>query len=399
MLRDAAADGLAVIPRGGGTKMSLGNVPRAADLILSTRRLDQIRDYTPADLTITVEAGVRLADLQETLRREGQFLPLDPPGGSASTIGGIIATNASGPRRLRYGSARDLVIGVRVAQADGNVTKAGAKVVKNVAGYDLNKLYVGSLGTLVVLGEVNFKLTPLPEVYRTIVCPMPSVEMAMKVVGRILHSPLWPTALEVVNVKAAESLDGLNSYAGNGVGAVLVAEADGFAKGVARQVQDIETYAREYGATDAHVLGEQEATLLWNELRDAATQAGADRALVLKIAVPTASVAALVAAVETAFSVTSSAPIVISHAGSGIIYVYTGDVDTAEAELTAAVVDLRRSAVAVGGSLVVERCTTTLKGMLDVWGDVGPALRVMRSLKNTFDPQGVLNPGRFVGGI
>ncbi|GAC1428052.1 MAG: FAD-binding oxidoreductase [Chloroflexota bacterium] len=394
VLHEAAGEGLAVIPRGGGTKMGLGNVPRAADIVLSTRGVGGILDYTPADLTITVGAGMRLAELQDVLRRERQFLALDPARSADATLGGVVAANASGPRRLRYGSARDLVIGVRVAQTDGNVTKAGAKVVKNVAGYDLNKLYVGSLGSLVVLGEISFKLSPLPELYRTIVCPLPTLAAATSVVDRVLHSPLMPTALEIVTGATAQRLDNLAGWAGREAqGVLLLAEVDGFERGVARSLRDIEGYARAAGGEGARILDDDTAALAWDDVREAESRLGA--ALVLKLSVPVASVETLVTAAGSA-RLGTTPPAVISHAGSGIIYVYG---DSSTPEVLAAVTDLRARAVRAGGSLVIERCLPAVKEGMDVWGDPGPALAVMQALKATFDPGATLNPGRFVGGL
>ena len=147
-VRAASQTGATVIPWGGGTRMSIGFPPRAADLVVQTEKLREVVEYEPADLTVTVQAGMRLSDLQARLRAEGQMLALDPAAADRATIGGLIAANASGPLRLLYGTARDLVIGTRVVNADGVVSKAGGRVVKNVAGYDLNKLYVGSLGTV-----------------------------------------------------------------------------------------------------------------------------------------------------------------------------------------------------------------------------------------------------------
>ena len=164
----AADRELSVITAGGGTKLGIGNPPEGVDLILSTSRLDQVLEYEPADLTVTVEAGIRLAALQAKLAEHGQYFPLDPPYADRCTIGGITATNASGPSRLRFGSARDLVLGMRVVQSSGTVVKSGGKVVKNVAGYDLNKLYLGSFGTLGILTEISLKLQPLPEIERTV---------------------------------------------------------------------------------------------------------------------------------------------------------------------------------------------------------------------------------------
>src|SRR4051812_47178313 len=168
VVREANESNQVVIPRGGGTRMGLGFPPTAADVLLHTTNLDRVVDYEPADLTLTIEAGATLEEVQELLRPEGQFLALDPPLASQSTLGGIIASNASGPLRLAYGSARDLVIGTRVVNADGISTKAGGRVVKNVAGYDLNKLYIGSLGTVGIVVELSFKLWPLPHAEATL---------------------------------------------------------------------------------------------------------------------------------------------------------------------------------------------------------------------------------------
>src|SRR5262249_45858493 len=160
---------LAVCPRGSGTKRGLGSPPRRCDLIVSTERLDQVVEYAPANLTVVAQAGVTLASLQQTLAPANQHLPLDPPFASAATLGGIVATNASGPRRLGYGTARDLVIGTRVATTGGLLTRSGGRVVKNVAGYDLNKLYIGSLGTLGLIVEIGFKIAPRPALQTTVV--------------------------------------------------------------------------------------------------------------------------------------------------------------------------------------------------------------------------------------
>src|ERR687883_1494657 len=143
--------------------------PRRLDQIIETTGLNRVVEYEPADLTVTVEAGMRFAELQQRLAEEGQFLALDPPAAEGATIGGVIATNASGPLRFAYGTARDLVIGTRVANPDGTLTRAGGRVVKNVAGYDLTKLYIGSLGTLGVIVELSFKLAPIPPVLSTVV--------------------------------------------------------------------------------------------------------------------------------------------------------------------------------------------------------------------------------------
>ena len=167
VMKLASREGLAVSPRGGGTKMGLGNPPREVDLILSTARMDEVIEHVPGDQIVRAQAGLKLEDLQEKLAESDQMLGVDPPEEGA-TIGGVVAANSSGPRRLRYGTVRDLIIGIKIVLADGTVAKAGGKVVKNVAGYDLSKLFTGSLGTLGVIAEANFRLHPIRETARTI---------------------------------------------------------------------------------------------------------------------------------------------------------------------------------------------------------------------------------------
>src|ERR687898_581885 len=177
VLRAAAEDGLAVVFAGGASKLRLGNPPERADLLVSSERLDQVLEHAAGDLVVRAQAGVRLADLQAALAPAGQWLALDPPE-PGSTLGGVVAANASGPRRLRYGTVRDLIIGITVVLADGTVARAGGKVVKNVAGYDLAKLFCGSLGTLGMIAEVIFRLHPLPAAAAVVLGPVGSAAVA-----------------------------------------------------------------------------------------------------------------------------------------------------------------------------------------------------------------------------
>ncbi|MDE3077934.1 MAG: FAD-binding oxidoreductase, partial [Chloroflexota bacterium] len=173
IVRVAAAHRWAVIPRGGGTIIELGGIPRAVDVVICTTDMNRMLEYEPADLTCTVQAGMRLSELQARLSEHGQFLALDPPLPDKATIGGIVAANSSGPLRLRYGTCRDLLIGVRVVNPDGSITKGGGKVVKNVSGYDMCKLYTSSLGTIGIILEATFKLWPLPACESTVVASYP----------------------------------------------------------------------------------------------------------------------------------------------------------------------------------------------------------------------------------
>jgi glycolate oxidase FAD binding subunit len=206
LLNIASERHLAVLPVGGCTELELGQPPERYDLAICTVRLNALLEHEAADLTCSVQAGMPLAALQQYLTAKGQFLALDPPNAERATIGGILAANASGPQRLRYGAARDLVIGLRVALGDGTIARSGGKVVKNVAGYDLNKLYIGSLGTLGIIVEANFKLIPRPERQETLLVSFENAPAAMETVIALLSSVVTPTAIELLDPAAQRHL-------------------------------------------------------------------------------------------------------------------------------------------------------------------------------------------------
>ncbi len=394
---------LAVSPRGAGTRVGLGNPPRACDLIVSTERLNRVVDYAPANLTVTVEAGIGLAALQAQLAEGGQFLALDPPHGDRATIGGIIATNASGPRRFGLGSARDLVIGTQAATTIGTVTKAGGRVVKNVAGYDLNKLYVGSLGTLVLVVEVSFKVTPRPAAQTTVVGRFARIDQVGQVVQKIARSPLMPTAVDLLNARAAEHLGfaGLPDARGGYLLAVL-GTAPG--RAVFRQRDDLKTFCAEAGATDVIDLADADSERFWWRVAERPAHSDGPGAVRVKVSVPFGRVPEAVRAIEDRRRSFGGHPAIGGRAGSGVIYVdwawpEAATVDRRMSETAESLRALRGVCQELGGSLVVEECPRALKDHLDVWGEVGPSLAIMRRLKETLDPRAVMNPGRFVGGI
>ncbi len=400
----AVADrvGAAVSARGAGTKTELGNPPRACDLIVSTERLNRVVEYAPANLTVTVEAGMPLAALQATLAAGGQRLTLDPPYASAATVGGVIATNATGPRRLAFGGPRDLVIGTRAATTSGTVVRSGGRVVKNVAGYDLNKLYVGSLGTLVVLVEVGFKVAPLADAQVTVVGRFCRIEQLAHAVTTIVRSPLQPVAVDVLNPAAARLLDG----------ALIPQPRDGFllaalgaapGGGVARQRDEFARMFAAAGGIEVTSIEGDDVERFWSEVAEWPSLRKADEPVVLKAAVPPAALSSVVPAIEARLGGGDRNLAIGGRAASGIIYVrlvptppaLNGSLGT----IVAGIQQLRKVCQDVGGSLVVEQAPLSLKRSLDVWGDVGSGLPVMRQLKAALDPNGILNPGRFVGGI
>jgi len=206
-LREASEAASSVVPWGAGTKQDFGNPIEHVDTVLSLERLNQAVEYIPADMTITVQAGMRFADVQSLTAAHGQTFPLDPPRAANATIGGIVATAASGPRRMAYGGVRDLVLGVRVALPDGRAIKAGGKVVKNVAGYDLVKLVIGSLGTLGVITEVSLRLRPLPAVRQSLLFGFDGIDAALDAAESILNSELLPAAVTVLTPQVARRLE------------------------------------------------------------------------------------------------------------------------------------------------------------------------------------------------
>ena len=379
-LKAADDAGQAVAAVGGGTQLDLGMPPRRLDQIIETTGLNRVVEYEPADLTVTVEAGMRFADLQKRLGEEGQFLALDPPAADGATIGGVIATNASGPLRFAHGTARDLVIGTRVANPDGTLTRAGGRVVKNVAGYDLNKLYVGSLGTLSIIVELSFKLAPIPPAADSVVGQFADVEAARTVANTVVHSSLSPLAIELLGPGAAAA-------AGLPRASLLVFRVGGYPQAVERQVRDLSALIVQHGGQRVDA-----SSTTWDDLARMRVTAR-QRDVVLKAAAPISASATLVDILSKRLE--GLEPLVWSHAGSGVAYAAC---NPPTAEL---LTGLRREVAALSSnaSLVIERCPTVLKEAIDVWGDPGASIALMRAVKAKLDPKNTLNPGRYVGGI
>jgi glycolate oxidase FAD binding subunit len=382
--------------------MALGGIPERVDLVLGLARLTGVVDYEPGDMTATFRAGTRLNEAQAVLGRNGQFIALDPPYADLATLGGILATNSSGPRRLRYGASRDLLIASRVVHADGKVTKGGAKVVKNVTGYDVNKLYVGSLGTLAIIVEATFRLHPVPPVEKTCLAPFDSIDAGRTVVARILDSPLVPSAVELLNPAAARRIAeqaGLPSAKARYGLAVAIGSVR--REAVDAQVETVRRLCRDADITDAHVLDGKVHDDFWRATRDFTL--GDGLRAVLKASVVLGKVAEAVRVGEEV-AATHGLPLgVVSEAGSGIIrYHLAGDAAAPERfrqGVAEAVSRLRAFAREAGGNLVVLEAPPEVKRRVDVWGLAATAVPLMRRPKAEFDPRRILNPGRFVGGI
>lgn len=387
----------AVVPWGAGMHMGLGMAPKRASVVVCLGRLNRVLDHEPGDMTSTVQAGIALSEYQAQLGRHRQFLALDPPGAGRATIGGILATNASGPWRLRYGTARDLLIGLRVVNADGTVTKGGAKVVKNVTGYDMNKLYVGSLGTLGVIVEATFRLYPVPDSERTWVAMFSTAAKARRVVATILDSPLVPSALELLNETAAREVARKIGVTSEVHGVVLAVAVASVPEAVEAQLRTAQAMAGE--AVEDEVLEGQGHDAFWAAVRD--FDAGNGFAVVLKASVLLDKVGEAMEHGERLAAQHGLRVAVVSEAGTGTLRFYfrTGEGADGTTPLAEVVDALRAFALQAKGSLVVLQAPVAVKERVDVWGPPGKGFALMRGLKEQFDPGNILNPGRFIQGI
>ena len=389
----AADSKLVVIPAGSGTKLGVGNPPEGVDLVLSTSRLDQVLEYEPADLTVTVEAGIQLAALQAKLAEHGQYLSLDPPYADRCTIGGITATNASGPSRLRFGGARDLVLGMRVVQSSGTVVKSGGKVVKNVAGYDLNKLYLGSFGTLGVITEISLKLQPLPEIERTILLTFANIGEAVNVASEISGSQLLPTFLNLF-VNSAPLTDNPEPC--------LLIGLDGHPETVEWQIDSVKTIAQQNGVFSVGVYEGQQQQELRTSMCTFPEDGSATPIVICRANLRKTDIGDFV---NTTLEVNESVSWRVRATGlmgNGVVYVIFSDFPDGEVpvqHVADILANLRDAAANVGGNLIVESASAALKRQIDVWGPVGRSFELMKAIKTKLDPIGLLNVGRFVGGI
>jgi len=373
-LRWANATGLAVAPRGGGSKLGWGNRPSRLDLILSTARMDRIVEHVWSDMTVVVQAGARVAEVQQALAAHGQHVAIDPLWPERATIGGILSTNDSGVLRLRYGALRDLIIGVTLALPDGTLARSGGKVVKNVAGYDLPKLATGAMGTLGVITQAAFRLHPLlPEsATRTLTFRTGSISDANRLMVELQGSALAHTGLQAR------------------VGHETQAEVDMRFEGTPAGIEAQCATARKIAAFAAETAA---STDVWQARQNLWTQAG--EAALVKFSVLPTRIAGACEAVRRATAQAGMAWRIVTQ-GTGLGW---ARLESARADrLHAALSVLRSEFEADAGSLFVAHRPAEM-APLDAWGSPGDAYPLMLRVKQQFDPRGTLNPGRYVGGI
>jgi glycolate oxidase FAD binding subunit len=365
--------GLAVVPRGGGTKLCWGNPPSRADVVFSTARLNEITEHAWADLTVSVGAGCTIQTLQETLAQHGQRLALDPLWPAKATVGGVLSANDSGALRLRFGAVRDLVIGVTLALPDGTLASSGGKVVKNVAGYDLPKLATGAFGTLGIITRAVFRLHPLPLNARSFSICAKEAEEARRLIHAIQNSKLAHTALQArFENEAAPLVDIL--FEGTKVG-----------------LEAQEAHLKELAELTSLTVASPD---IWNARQDLWSLAKPESAAIAKISILPAEMD------KSATAIAKSAKVrqlrfktVLQATGIGFLRL-EGD----PANLRFSLQDLREQFENNAGSLVVLHRPAGM-APIDIWGRAGDALPLMKAVKKQLDPGNMLNPGRFVGGI
>ncbi|HEX4148472.1 MAG TPA: FAD-binding oxidoreductase [Pirellulales bacterium] len=395
-IRAAYEQGEAVYPLGGGTSLDYGLPPKTPGRGITLKQLNRVVDYPARDTTITVEAGTTVAALATTLATERQWLPIDVPHAERATLGGVVATAVSGPRRYGQGTIRDYVIGISAVDGCGRPFKAGGRVVKNVAGYDFCKLLSGSLGTLAAITQLTFKLKPLAEASALLACDLPDLLTVERLLAALVTSRTTPTAIELLAGESWQSDPALPPFHPEAPFRIVVG-IEGSASEVAWMQEQLSREWTEQGMPQPAIVPAAAVRGLWQRLT--AFQTGdrhsgdGDSAVVVKFNVPPSRLCRLV---EQLLKILPTGSLQ-AHAGNGIIFASVG---SRPVDLQGLCIhQLQPAALSAGGRAVVwanplgEELTRQA-----YWGGAGADVEVMRAVKRQFDPRNLLNPGRFVYG-
>ena len=391
----ADRDGVGVFPWGGGTKMSLGNVPQSSGVVIDTTALNRVVSHNAGDMTATFQAGATMETVGEVLGQAGQFLAVDPPSPARATIGGTLASGASGPSRWQFGHPRDTVIGMKVVQADGRITKSGGQVVKNVSGYDMSRLHIGGLGSLGLILEASFKLTPIPMYESTITARFQTVDRAVQCALDVFNSHVTPLAIATFNRATAELIN-----FDERPGTYLTIRLGGRPRTLDRQMNEVRSTCERFLAIDIVQTDSSGPNRIWRSLTDLGWDPGTDPVMNLKVFALPNQIEQVHNLIEGRRMSTSDAAIT-SQPGFGTAEVnWFGDESSKDLNELSEIVRRVRSEIAnFGGTVVVQKCPTDLKDLVDVWGGEPSGIGVMRRLKAQYDPNNTMNPGRFVGNI
>jgi len=397
VVRFAAAEKLALIPIGSGSKLGIGMPPARYDVAVDMRRMNGVVAYDPGDLTLSVEAGIGVRDLFDALAAHGQWLPLYVPWFERATLGGVLASDSVSPLRYMFGGPRDFLLGLEFVTADGNLCKSGARVVKSVAGYDIHKLLLGSLGTLGVLTRANFRTFPLPRAQRCFVASYADLCAAWEFCRRIAQSPLRPALVEVLDPGAA-AIIGHEKLPG-GQWSVVVA-AIGHEAVVERHARELAQLAQQTKAAHFEALEDADKQALLERVREFLRIVSEQypEAVVLRSGIlPTTAVNTCeqLAAAAASHGLQCSTLI---RAGA-IAYSILRPAGGTGVAIGATAAQAMMEAASGVAPTVIEHCPAALKQRVNVWGPVREDFELMKRVKRVFDPHGILSPGRFAGGL
>lgn len=413
ILKLCSAEKIGVVPAGSGTKLRMGPAPSRYGVALVMTRIDQVHSYDPGDLTVRVGAGARLGEIEALLEKNHQLLPLAVPYRSRATIGGTVASGIDSPLRQMHGSARDFLMGCEFVTGDGTRAKSGGRVVKNVAGYDLHKLFIGPLGTLGVLTRLNFRTFPLPETRRGFLGVFEKQDGALEMVGKIRHSALAPSSLEILDPELAALFARRTPPGDTDIGpcdawlpasAWIVAAGFGGSEAVlARYTSDFERMAGEAGAMGTALLGDDKRPALWERVREAIPLLldASPAATILRASVAPSRMGEIFNAARRSAE-RHELPATILARGAGVVYVAflpeAAD-DNVFEKLALAGGEMAETAAASRGYCAIPWCPAVVKRRVSMWGKDRSDIALMRRVKQVFDPAGILSPGRFVGGL
>lgn len=400
VLREAALGGTTVAAAGAGSKRLCGGIPRSIGLAVSTEKLNRVIEYPASDLTITVEAGITIAALRDTLAQQGQMLPLDVPCSGTATLGGTLATNLNGPRRLGYGAWRDIVIGLEFATSDGKLAKGGGKVVKNVAGYDVPKLLIGSFGTLGVIAEVSLKVFPVPPQSASFVFGYRSAQEAAAAARTIRSSQYFPQALQLVDA-AAGHLAGEPAALASPYS--LIVSMAGPSVVLERAQRGLPALLQDSGALSAQQLDGAAEVRVWQGISELtpAFLARHGGGIAVKAAMPLAQLGQFAEQIGELCGKPGIGHSISAQAGIGTAHLHLWS--EMSDERSGALAHAAEQSIAIGeqlgGRATAEWFAPEFDGKMHPWGTLGGDFALMRKIKDTLDPQRILNPGRFYGEI
>ena len=414
VVAQANADGTALFPRGGGTRIDLGGVPSRSGIVIDMTGIDQVVAHNYADLTATFQAGITMRQVSETLSQNGQLLAVDPPLPGRATIGGTLAAGVSGPLKWHFGHPRDTVIGMKVVQPDGQVTKSGGQVVKNVSGYDMSRLHVGGLGSLGIILEASFKLTPAPMYEKTIIAAYSRIEGAHTAALGIFNSHVMPLAKTAFDASAASRI-GMETEPSRWH---LAVRLGGRSRTLDRQVDDVTSICGQSDSCELESMEGRSAERFWQSLRDFGWDSESAPLLGIHVSALPSDLVKIVSAVDQT-KCPALDPSIVAQPAFGAVDIFwyirnpspdnrpVGALreapppdDTSQADESRGIISkFQRSITQIGGSAVVQRCPLEVKKDIDVWGGEPPGIETMRRLKKQYDPNNTMNPGRFVGGM